>query len=179
MTNEDLKRFYADNPNITEPNDFVRLDASGLIPSKVLPSYVDDVIEGYYYDSKFYEDVAHTKLITGEKGKIYVDLATDNSYRWGGTRYTLIASPDMSNFIKKIEVTNITAMSNDEIDSLTCGDIVIKNENGNKHTYVVTYKQDEQGICLSYMDATIIETVSYDYTDGDWIYNSTDVGHLS
>ena len=65
-------------------------------------------------------------------------------------------------------------MNNDEINSLSCGDIVIKNESGNKHTYVVTYKEDNQGICLTYTDATYLETVSYDYIDGNWTYNSTD-----
>ena len=30
------------------------LDSSGKVPSSQLPSYVDDVIEGYYHDNKFY-----------------------------------------------------------------------------------------------------------------------------
>ena len=183
MYNEDLKRFYENNPNVNEPNDFVRLDGTGKIPASNLPGYVDDIIEGYYYDSKFYEDDAHTKVIKGEDGKLYLDLPTNNTYRWAkqSSQYILISStpPDLSMFTKFIEVTNITAMTTAQINSLRCGDMVIKNESGNKHTYIVTYKEDEQGICLSYMDATIIETVSYDYTDGEWVYNSTDVGHLS
>lgn len=87
MTNEDLKRFYQENEKINEPFDFVRLDGNGKVPSNVLPSYVDDIIEGYYYDSKFYEDKDHTKLITPEKSKIYVDLVNNISYRWSGTQY--------------------------------------------------------------------------------------------
>ena len=80
---------------------------------------------------------------------------------------------------KKIEVSGITTMTNDQINSIDCGDIVVKNENGNKHAYTVSYKEDKVGICLTYSDATINEPVSYDYTDGNWVYNSTDVGHLS
>lgn len=171
MTNEDLKRFYQDNPDITDPGDFVRLDENGKVPSKVLPSYVDDVVEGYYYNEKFYEDADHTIEMRGEKGKIYLDLTTNNTYRWSGSRYVQISAGDA---IKRIEVTNITTMGNDEINSISCGDIVIKNENGNKHTYVVTYKEDGQGICLTYTDATYLETVSYDYIGGNWTYNSTD-----
>lgn len=56
------------------------------IPSSLLPSYVDDVLE---YDnlSSFPED--------GENGKIYVDLNTNKTYRWGGTAYTEI-SPSLA-----------------------------------------------------------------------------------
>lgn len=61
------------------------------IPSSYLPSYVDDVLEGYLYNSKFYEDTAHTKEITAEAGKIYTDLSTNKIYRWSGTQYTVIS----------------------------------------------------------------------------------------
>ena len=67
---------------------------NGKVPASELPSYVDDVIEGYYYNGAFYEDSAHTTPITGETGKIYVDLTTDESYRWSGSAYVLIATPD-------------------------------------------------------------------------------------
>ena len=62
-------------------NGVAELDANGKVPSSQLPSYVDDVIEGYYYNSKFYKEAAHTTLITGESDKIYVDLSTDTTYR--------------------------------------------------------------------------------------------------
>lgn len=71
------------------------LDADGLVPSSQLPSYVDDVIEGYYYNSKFYKESSHATLITGETGKIYVDVSTNLSYRYSGTVYVLITSTDM------------------------------------------------------------------------------------
>lgn len=67
------------------------LNASGKIDSTYLPSYVDDVIEGYYYNSKFYKESTHTTEITGETGKIYIDLSTDKVYRYGGTAYAEIA----------------------------------------------------------------------------------------
>lgn len=67
------------------------LNASGKIDSTYLPSYVDDVIEGYYYNSKFYKESTHITEITGETGKIYIDLSTDKVYRYGGTAYTEIA----------------------------------------------------------------------------------------
>ena len=68
-----------------------QLDSNGKVPSSQLPSYVDDVVEGYLYNGTFYEDSAHTEPITGETGKIYVDLATNKTYRWGGSAYAEIS----------------------------------------------------------------------------------------
>ena len=68
------------------------LDANGKVPSSQLPSYVDDTIEGYLYNSKFYKESAHTTQITGETGKIYVDLSTNKTYRWSGSAFIEISA---------------------------------------------------------------------------------------
>lgn len=70
------------------------LGTDGKILTSQLPSYVDDVIEGYKNGADFYEDSAHTdaKKITGESGKIYVDLHTNVTYRWSGTAYVEISA---------------------------------------------------------------------------------------
>lgn len=67
------------------------LDPNGKVPSWQLPSYVDDVIEGYLYNSKFYKEKDHTTEIAGEAGKIYVDLSNNKTYRWSGSAYTVIS----------------------------------------------------------------------------------------
>lgn len=72
-------------------NGVATLDAQGKVPSSQLPSYVDDVLEGYYYNGKFYREAAHTTEITAEAGKIYVDLSTEKTYRWGGSAYVVIS----------------------------------------------------------------------------------------
>ena len=116
------------------------VDANGKIKEQYLPSYVDDVIEGYYseyaivttepvsfdptcyykYDSTtqsyvlgsvgdvwaddtwytdtgaFYDSAStHTTAtkLPDESGKIYVDLESNDSYRWGGTTYVKISNP--------------------------------------------------------------------------------------
>lgn len=67
------------------------LDTAGKVPAAQLPSYVDDVIEGYLSGGKFYKESAHTTEITGESGKIYVDLgASGKTYRWSGTAFAAI-----------------------------------------------------------------------------------------
>ena len=80
------------NGKIGAANGIASLNGTGKVPESQLPSYVDDVIEGYLYNGAFYEDSAHTKLITAETGKIYIDLATNNTYRWGGSVYVLTGS---------------------------------------------------------------------------------------
>lgn len=64
-------------------NGVATLDASGLVPTSQLPSYVDDVLE--------FASLAGFP-VTGEAGKIYVDLTTNKTYRWSGTAYVYITS---------------------------------------------------------------------------------------
>ena len=73
-------------------NGLATLDSNGKVPSSQLPSYVDDVIEGYYYNSKFYKEESHKNEIAGESGKIYTDLGNNKTYRWSGTTYTEISA---------------------------------------------------------------------------------------
>lgn len=67
------------------------LDSNGKVPSSQLPSYVDDVIEGYLSGGKFYKESAHTTEISGESGKIYIDLSTEKTYRWSGSTFVVIS----------------------------------------------------------------------------------------
>ena len=65
---------------------------NGKVPATQLPSYVDDVIEGYYKvaDGKFYEESTYETEIPGESGKSYVDLSTNKSYRWSGSAFVRV-----------------------------------------------------------------------------------------
>ena len=79
-------------------NGVAELDANGLVPTSQLPSYVDDVLE-YSSRSDF--------PATGSSGKIYVDLSTNLTYRWGGTEYVEI-SPSLA-----LGTTSTTAFRGD------------------------------------------------------------------
>lgn len=81
-------------------NGLASLDGNGLVPSSQLPSYVDDVIEGYAtYDVsetgklsniKLYSDIDHANPITGESGKIYLNITHGEppyQFRWSGTQF--------------------------------------------------------------------------------------------
>lgn len=107
-----------------QANGVASLDENGLIPSGQLPSYVDDVVEGYadvatntvtdesgYTTTTttvngFYSDAEHKNAVIGEAGKIYIDVNTNISYRWGGTVFVMITS------------TDCTAVTNAEIDAI-------------------------------------------------------------
>ena len=69
------------------------LGADGKVPASQLPSFVDDALEGYLNadDGKFYEESTYTTEIPAEGGKIYIDLATGKTYRWGGSAYAVIS----------------------------------------------------------------------------------------
>ena len=67
--------------NKNQANGYAGLDSNGKIASAQLPSYVDDV-EEYANFSSF--------PATGETGKIYVDIAQGDVYRWSGSAYIQI-----------------------------------------------------------------------------------------
>lgn len=84
----------------SEESNMTKLDATlktkadlvdGMVPASQLPSYVDDVVEGYLSGGTFYTDSSHSTSIKAESGKIYVDLETSLSYRWGGSSFVEIS----------------------------------------------------------------------------------------
>lgn len=105
-------------------NGVATLGADGKVPSSQLPSYVDDVIEGYYYNSKFYEEDTHTTEITGETGKIYVDLATGKTYRWSGTAFIEIAQSTIHKYVGTITGDGTTS-SFTVTHSLNARDVIV------------------------------------------------------
>ena len=72
------------------------LDSAGKVPSSQLPSYVDDIVEGYYNqgNDNFFPNTSYVdgQQLARETGKIYVDLNTNKTYRWSGTKYVEITS---------------------------------------------------------------------------------------
>ena len=94
---EDIKKTYATKQEVSagkldytaenaankgKANGYASLGGDGKVPADQLPSYVDDVLE-FASKTNFPS--------TGEKGKIYVDLSTENIYRWSGSAYVEIS----------------------------------------------------------------------------------------
>ena len=72
----------------------------GKVPASQLPSYVDDVVE-YDTASEFPDP--------GEVGKIYIDLSTGFTYRWGGTEYVKVG---MSEVDEEMSLTSTNPVQN-------------------------------------------------------------------
>ena len=76
------------------------LFTSGLIKNELLPAYVDDVLE--FSSSTIFPTV-------GEKGKIYVALDSNKIYRWGGSQYVSVASPELIQIATPEETQALTS----------------------------------------------------------------------
>ena len=77
--------------------------------------------------------------------------------------------------IELMNTLDIEHLPDDFLDTLKAGDILTKQTGNQKHTYVVSYKEEKHGICITYVACGYMETISYDYTDGHWVFNSKDV----
>ena len=76
-----------------QANGVASLDGDGKVPSSQLPSYVDDVLE---YNT--FNDFP----ATGATSIIYVDKATNRTYRWSGSQYIEIsASPGTTDSVSE------------------------------------------------------------------------------
>lgn len=125
---EDVKKTYATKEEVVAgkldytPEDVSRkgkaggyasLGVDGKVPADQLPSYVDDVLE-FASKTNFPN--------SGEKGKIYVDLSTENIYRWSGSAYveispSLITQAD----IKKLQGIEDGAQKNNVTQTMIDG----------------------------------------------------------
>ena len=79
-------------------NGVATLDATGLVPSTQLPSYVDDVLE--------FANLASFPA-TGEQGKIYVAINDNKTYRWSGSVYVYITSGAVDSVAGKTGVVTL------------------------------------------------------------------------
>lgn len=78
-----------------------------------------------------------------------------------------------------IEVSDITALTGDQMDSLKVGDLVVKLTGNEKHGYRVSYKDSTKGECsLVYADHNNVEEVYYEKVEGAWTYIITENTHI-
>ena len=99
---------------------------NGIIPATQLPSYVDDIVEGYYSDGKFYDKDVDGSEIAGEAGKLYINLSPTleeparlpTTYRWGGSAFVQIsAGMQMEDYYDKVAVAALINSAKTEIDN--------------------------------------------------------------
>lgn len=129
-------------------NGVAELDANGLVPSSQLPSYVDDVLE---YDAK------SSFPSTGETGKIYVDISTNLTYRWGGSAYVEI-SPSLA-----LGTTSSTAFRGDYGDAAYAHAVTNKGSAFTSGLYKITTNSEGHVIAAIAATASDIPDLSSIY----------------
>ena len=155
-TYDELTNNYLSNSEKGSAGGVASLDSTGKVPSSQLPSYVDDVVEGYYYNGKFYTDSAHTQLITPETGKIYVDLNTNKTYRWGGTTYVEISQSTIHKFVGTFTVPTSQKTGSATIEhSLGSSDVVVSIYSNMTGDMVImdTHISGDNSVVINYVNA--------------------------
>lgn len=90
----------------------------------VLTDAENDVIEGYYFEGEFYEEISHETEIAGVRGKIYIDLSENLQYRYNGTSYVALIANAIDDTTTSQNKTYSSTKIEDKL-SLAMGDIVL------------------------------------------------------
>lgn len=143
---------------------------NGKVPASELPSFVDDVIEGYYDSTldKFYENELKTVEITPETGKIYVDLGSTPSatYRWSGSTYVPVGNGSGHTIL------NSSGTSMTQRDDLQFVGATVTDDSTNGRTVVtvpdISVKLNESNVSL--VETTLTASKAYAVND-PFIYN--------
>lgn len=138
--------------------------------------YIDDTHCGFF---SFSGNSSHLVEISIDPSTLaYVDIYENlSAEEFRRTLGDMVTKGEGGNDSNIYEVSNINNISKDILDELKAGDVVVKITGKQKHTYTVSYKGEGagEGICLTYVAAGYMETVSYDRSGSNWVYNSTDV----
>ena len=96
------------------------LGENGLVPAEYLPSFVNAVVNGYYYNGKFYREATHTTEISPDENTTYVDITVADvgvGYRWTqASGYFQISS---QNAFGALKAGNVTIHADQPMDLLT------------------------------------------------------------
>ena len=118
----------------------------GKVPAAQLPSYVDDVIECASL-AAFPE--------AGERGKIYVALDTNLTYRWSGSVYVEISpSPDLTPYAKQADLD--TTNKSLERTIIAVGDALSKSQEAATAADAAKTKADDAGNAASAASNAIV-----------------------
>lgn len=160
---------------IDEQRDFTKA-SKGLKPVLVQyrssASKIDGIVE---CNLSFDTDALHLSIggCSLQADGTTISILIKVVYEW--TEYVgyTIKSATLTCSDTKVKVADVKNIDGTIIEQLKCGDIVIKEDASGEHAYVVTFKS-ETGMCMTYADASVVETQSYDKVDDEWVYNSED-----
>lgn len=102
------------NNNLVATQDFVGKNYApiieGKVPTEYLPSYVDQIVEGYLLDGVFYD--YYGDPIKGESSTIYIDLETNITYRYADVSGYIPISGSSSALDEETKTSIFTRLTN-------------------------------------------------------------------
>lgn len=167
----------------------------GKVPANQLPSSVNNVVEGYLYNEAFYKDVTHIQRLPSERGKIYVDLSTNEAYRWSGAGYVVISqSVSLGETATEAYPGDKGKEAHNHIDSSVVGDIgchnlryhqnklQVKDASGKWKSVVENYfkyfglriaiENDSPDLAVTYIDDAVGHSSGYDAWKDEVIFRA-------
>jgi hypothetical protein len=86
---------------------------NGLIPVSQIPFQFDDVLQGYIDQGVFYEEATFVTVIPAAEGKLYIDIATNDIYRYDGSAYVIVK--EAVGALGDIPDVTITSVQTDDV----------------------------------------------------------------
>jgi len=170
----------------------------GLVPSYQLPSYVDDVVEGYYSGGTFYQEPSLITPITGEVGKIYQDLTSGGAetpqYRWSGSMYIQItngfiassndvpegsnnlywtAARGLANVLVNLVTTNKSIVTSTDSVEIAIGKLQAQNLLVEPILLVAPITGTNQTFNVDFHPGTVLKSRGELYKGSEWTYVGT------
>ena len=183
ITNKEVLNQLQDLTAFIDPKrDFTKPASKNTKPVTIRYRSQASETDGVMYGQVCFFDTALKLLIGGvapDTNGGLLSITIKVTYKWTDYVGYEVDSATLETTQKfGVIVDNVKTMSTETINALRCGDVVIKEDASGQHAYIVTYK-GETGICLTYTDASCVETQSYDLVDDEWEYNSQDLTFLN
>lgn len=136
----------------------------------VICKYIDVV----YYLINSTSDSCRFRTILNQSSSMSFGYIKCLNGTWSMGSESWSSKANVSSTPQTIPVTDITALSNDQVTSLRIGDLVVLNNNNSYYTYSVSQKSDSLGtFSLVYSSYDKIEEVLYEKVGNVWSYTQT------
>lgn len=138
---------------------------------KVVICIYNDVV---YYLVTSTDSACRFRTISNQSSIMSFGYIKCSNGSWSSGSESWSSKANVSSTPKTTTVTDITALSNDQVTSLRIGDLVVLNDNNSYYTYSVSQKSNSLGtFSLVYSSYDKIEEVLYEKVGDVWSYTQT------
>lgn len=136
----------------------------------VICIYKDEV----YYLVNSIDSSCRFRAISNQSSSMSFSYIKCLNGSWSMGSESWSSKANVSSTPQTTSVTDITALSHEQVTSLRLGDVVVLNDNGSYYTYYVSQKNGSIGKCvLVYTSYDKIEEVLYEKVGNVWSYTQT------